>query len=205
MQYGSFGEDGMSDALADLNDAFGELDGFGEVAKGTLPFAIPVVVGMATTFGAVAALDYFIDDPTTKASLKPYVWLIGAGVGTVAGIIMWKVPSLGPSYGIIAISAAITLALLNYLGGYLAEQKAVAGVGRFRAYTVTSPQPVYGRFGRYEVERPQAVYQGVRGLGEGQMVNLGGMGSMGEGTMVNLGGGGRSSVLRGAINPGVFG
>jgi hypothetical protein len=186
-------DDGLGEAMADLNGAFGELSGFGETAGGVVKVVAPLVVGMGVSFGTVALLDYFIEDAGTRAKILPYKWLIGAGVGTIAGVIIWK--TMGTTQGIIAISASALLALVSWSVTKLSAPSAAG----YRAYEVRNPQAVYGA---YQVQNPQAVYQGHRGLGEGTMVNLRGFG---EGQMVDLATPGRSSVLSGAINPGVFG
>lgn len=109
--YGQFGGAGLGDALADLNDAFGELDGFGEVAKGAFMMGVPVLVGGGIAFGTVALMDYFISDAGTKASIGPYKWLIGAGVGTLAGVIVWKAFN-NAAMGVVTIAASIVLSLV---------------------------------------------------------------------------------------------
>jgi hypothetical protein len=204
---GDFGEDGFGDALADLNDAFGELDGFGAV-EGTFKVAAPVIVGTGLTFGTAAALDYFISDAKTRESVLPYKWLIGAGVGTVAGLIMWKT-KLGPTAGIVTVASSLALALASWGMAKLAEAPAETQStssttqasqssqsqpsAGYRAYVTAPAQPIYGGFGRYEIAKPEELYQ------------LPTYSGLGEGSMVDLGVSPRSTVLQGAINPGVFG
>lgn len=223
-EYGDFGEDGLNDALADLNDAFGELDGFGKIESGAM-MALPVVLGAGFTFGTAALLDYFITDPATAETWLPYKWLIGAVVGTVVGVVLWKTEFGGASAGIVTIAAALTLALVQYVQGYIVASRiaAVAEAARiaagtppaagYRAYMVGNANPIYGSpyggFGRYETGNPADLYQSptYAGLAEGTMVNLKGLG---EGEMVNLRGMGdqfwpQGRALSGAINPGVFG
>lgn len=213
---GDFGEEGLGDALADLNDAFGEMDGFGKIEGGAM-LALPVVLGAGFTFGTAALLDYFITEPATRETWMPYKWLIGAVVGTAVGLILWRTEFGGPVAGIVTIAASLVLALVQYLQGYLASKTetttTTAPQAGYRAYRVASAQPIYGSpygsFGAYQTGAPADLYQSptYSGLGEGTMVNLRGLG---EGSMVNLSGYGdqywpQGRSLTGAINPGVFG
>lgn len=184
-----FGADGLGDALADLNDAFDELEGFDAVG-GAFTVAAPVLIGGGLTFGAAAALDYFITEPETRESVLPYKWLIGAGVGTLAGLIVWRT-KLGPTAGIVTIASSLMLSLAGWGLAKLAEtgkeettkqQQPQAGYQAY--YRMPAPEPV-GSLGRYErVEAGE--------LPPGDVV--------GEGTISH------PTILSGArVNPGVFG
>lgn len=101
----------LDDALGGLNDAFGGLEGFDALA-GSVKIVIPVVVGGGVAFGTAAALDYFIEDAETRASVMPYKWLIGAGVSILAGLAMYKFQ--GMTEGVVAIASGIVTSLAGW-------------------------------------------------------------------------------------------
>ena len=199
--YSDYGLDGLDDAFGELDSAYEELEGFGQL-QGAAKIALPVLVGSGVAFGSVYVLDKHIEGAATAEEaglvdkLKEYKWAVGGVAGALAGLAMYKY--VGPSAGITAIAASLGVALVGF------------GINRLEispslgAFVLSRPQPVYSRFvtqkpqelfQRFVTEKPQSVYGQMVDLPRamGQMVNL--PRSMGQ--MVDL--------PYGAVNPGVFG
>ena len=146
----------LDDALGGLNDALDGLEGFDALA-GSVKIVIPVVVGGGVAFGTAMALDYFIEDPETHASVTPYKWLIGAGVAILAGLAMYKFQ--GATEGVVTIASGVVTCLAGWGMEQLAAPAAVeapaapaAGLGRYRLGGGPKGQGVLagtGTFGRY--------------------------------------------------------
>lgn len=136
-------------AIGEMDEAYDGLEGLGQLA-GVARMALPALVGGGLSLGAVYATSKLITDPATIASVKPYKWLIGAGVSTLAGIVWWKFRS--PTEGTIAITSGLLASGI----GYLVENYA-SSLGLSGAYVMAPAQPI---FGRYAMGTPQPLFAG---------------------------------------------
>lgn len=167
--WSGYESDNLGDALADLNDAFGSLRGFGEIGKGAVKLALPVVGGIGVAFGAAYAIDTWV----TNATVTKYKWAIagaaGAAVGTGIALAKrdWAVQGVLLAVG----SIASALAVWGYakLGTATAAAAPEAGL---RAYRYANPFN-QGNLGAYKLGSPKS-----------QMGNLGRAASVSVGNMV---------------------
>lgn len=173
--WSGYESDNLGDALADLNDAFGSLRGFGEKAKefattaGTL--AIPVVGGIATTVGTGLVIDKWV----TNATVTKYKWAIAGAVGAAVGAgIAFAKPDWATQGVLLAVgSVGCALALWGSPKlGTLLSTVAPAPEAGLRAYRYANPFN-QGNLGAYKLGSPKS-----------QMGNLGRAASVSVGNMV---------------------
>jgi hypothetical protein len=159
-------DDNLGEALADLNGAFGELEGFG-VLTGGVKLAVPVLIGGGVTFGTAAALGYFLKDaePTTKAAWLPYKWLIGGGVGAIVGIGLNLATESMKAEGALLAATSVVTALAGW-GMQQLDAPAVAGLNAYRyrqlgAYRTAANPFGQGNLGSYRLGSPKTALSGT--------------------------------------------
>jgi hypothetical protein len=166
--------DNLGDALADLNDAFGSLSGFGEIGKGVVTFAVPVVLGGGVAFGAAYAIDTWIEN----ATVKQYKWAIAGALGAAAGTILAIVKPDLRTQGVVFAVASVATAAAIWGYGKIGATTALTGYRRgqpsaaLNAYRYANPFN-QGNLGAYKLGSPKA-----------QMGNLGRASSVPVGNVV---------------------
>jgi len=137
----------FEDSLDEMEGEFDGLSGFGAVTN-AVKFVAPVALGGGLAFGTVWALPKVLS-PETMLKVEHYKWLIGAGVGAIAGVAMWKYAS--PTQGALTIAGAVVTALTAWGIKKLSEtsvaptkEPPTKDLGR---YAKSTPNLAFGRYG----------------------------------------------------------
>ena len=165
--WSGYESDNLGEALADLNDAFGSLRGFGEIGKGAVKLAFPVFGGIGVAFGAAYAIDTWITNPT----VKEYKWAIAGAAGAVVGTGIALAKPDWAVQGVLLAVGCVGSALAFWGYGKLGETVTAPAAG-LRAYRYANPFN-QGNLGAYKLGSPKA-----------QMGNLGRAASVPVGNMV---------------------
>jgi hypothetical protein len=151
--------DGLGDALAELNDAYGSL-GFGDIAANSAMVMLPVLGGGALNFGSVYALSKWLPASNFKNKLIKWKWAVGTLITALAGLGIWKLGK-APAAGLLTMTGGVAAGLIGIgVEKVLYGKNAVAPLPGMSRYALKGGQfggPNFGNLGSYQIGNPREV------------------------------------------------